>query len=72
MKTFSILLLTAMIAIFAEKYMARYLLVEMDRPEGEVNPSEGNVSSKMQTELGSTIFNLLNFILNLKKLLWSR
>jgi len=47
MKTFSILLLTVMIAIFAEKYMAKYLLVEIDQPEGEVNPNENNGSGSI-------------------------
>ena len=59
MKTFSILLLTVMIAIFAEKYMAKYLLVEIDQPEGEVNPNEDSGSRSIAAR-GSTIFELLN------------
>jgi len=47
MKTFSILLLTVMIAIFAEKYMAKYLLVEIDQPEGEANTNEDNSSGRI-------------------------
>jgi len=47
MKTFSILLLIVMIAIFAEKYMAKYLLVEIDQAEREVNPNEGNGSGSI-------------------------
>ena len=59
MKTFSILLLTVMIAIFAEKYMAKYLLVEIDQPEGEANTNEDNSSGTISAR-GSTIIKLLN------------
>ena len=62
MKTFSILLLTVMIAIFAEKYMAKYLLVEIDQPEGEVNPNEDNGSGSISAR-GSTIIELLNLLI---------
>ena len=66
MKTFSILLLTVMIAIFAEKYMAKYLLVEIDQPEGEVNPNEDNGSGSISAR-GSTVFELLNLLISLLK-----
>ena len=66
MKTFSILLLTIMIAIFAEKYMAKYLLVEIDQPEGEVNPNEDYGSGSISAR-GSTIFKSLNLLIFLLK-----
>lgn len=62
MKTFSILLLTVMIAIFAEKYMAKYLLVEINQPEGEVNPNENNDSGSISAR-GSTNIKFLNLLL---------
>ena len=61
MKTFSILLLIVMIAIFAEKYMAKYLLVEIDQPEGKVNPNENNGSGSISAR-GSTNIKLLNLL----------
>ena len=70
MKTFSILLLTVMIAIFAEKYMAKYLLVEIGQPEGEVNPKEDNGSRSILRSIsarGSTIIKLLNLLIFLLK-----
>ena len=55
-----------MIAIFAEKYMAKYLLVEIDQPEGEVNPNENNGSGSISAR-GSTNIKLLNLLVFLLK-----
>ena len=51
-----------MIAIFAEKYMAKYLLVEIDQPEGEVNPNEDNSSGSISAR-GSMIIKLLYLVI---------
>ena len=64
MKTFSILLLIVMIAIFAEKYMAKYLLVEIDQAEREVNPNEGNGSGNIAAR-GIATFKLPNLLISL-------
>ena len=67
MKTFSILLLIVMIAIFAEKYMAKYLLVEIDQAEREVNPNEGNGSGSIAAR-GIATFKLPNLLISLPKI----
>ena len=61
MKHFATLLLIAMVAIATTECFGKYLLVEVDQPEGEANTNEDNSSGRISAR-GSTIIKLLNLL----------